>query len=487
MYYRFLDSDSRDTLDLVMDKSVNFREFVVSLGKHVDSAEVSLSLAHIAAVFAWELREVETIERIAGCSFGSEPVVRPWTFPFRTRSDRISTAHLIDDAVEFSLSTNPEEWIKAELLLLKSYVLLETPQGSLALEDVKQLVASNPDLSCFNSYIHHIDARIRYSEGNLANALPICETGLDLATKTGNLYQAVWLHRWLGMMTMNTEPKLAIAQFEQAYQIAKGLGSQFHTEAVLTEMGWVSIILGEYDLAIAFYDEARQLASSQDSLSDRHSLVLSNVCSDLGDGPQALDWAEWALEWHLIHGSEGDSWTHLALARALILLDRLEEASKHLDAAREMAFRSGQEREIAFYYLVSGLYETASGNPRESINILQNALEICERTNTQMYLNRCVFALACAEMELFKLEGGDETNDSTGHWMEYLEELAHSRNLPGLLIQHSLLKAELQKYQNRYEDARSTLIDALTIYDSPGVKSLQNQVLEKIREIDTRL
>jgi tetratricopeptide (TPR) repeat protein len=251
-------------------------------------------------------------------------------------------------------------------------------------------------------------------------------------------------------------------------------------------MGWAAGILGEYDLALAFYDEVRMLSASMDELSDRHAMVLSLICSDLDDAQQALDWAEWALEWHMNHGSEGDTWTHLALAWAFILLGRLDEAENHLDISKGTAFHSGQEREIAFFYFVSGVHETVSGEPARAIETLRGALEIWERIKTQEYMNRTLLALVRAEIESFKQVGGDDTSDSSGQWMTYLEDSARSKNLPGILIQHSLLKADFQLSQGRINDARITLVAALDIYNSPGVRSLQNQVLEKIKEIDTK-
>ena len=73
------------------------------------------------------------------------------------------------------------------------------------------------------------------------------------------------------MFTMNTDPRLASQHLEEAYRIAKTLGTPFHTAAALTEMGWVSSILGEYDLALAFYDEARKRLKLQ--VKDEYQVV----------------------------------------------------------------------------------------------------------------------------------------------------------------------------------------------------------------------
>ncbi len=485
MCHKFINSEDKDIIDEIASSSETYHEFVICLGEHVCVNDISSELAHIAIIHAWELRETKVIDKIAS-QYGEEPFVKPWTYPIRTRSDRLSCSHHIQDAVELAMYDNPSDWIKMNLLLLKSYALLHTPQGPAALDEAKALLATSSDLSCYSPYIHHIECRLIYEqEGNLPEVIRICQEGLELALKYDNLYQAVWLYRWLGMFTMNTNPHLASQHLEEAYNIANQLGTPFHTAQALTEMGWVSVILGEYDLAIAFYDEARTLSTSLDEVSDRHAVTLSHICSDLNDAQQALDWAQWALEWHMNQGSEGDTWTHSAMARALTLLGRLDEAALHLDTSREMAFRSGQEREIAFFYLVSGLHEIFSGQPASAIETLRSALEICERTKTQEYMNRVLLALVRGEIELFKQSGGDETSDTSGQWMTYLEDIARSKKLPGILIQHALLKAEFLLAQGKTSESRKTLIVALDIHDSPGVRSLQKQVLTKIREIDT--
>jgi len=486
MYHKFITIDDKEIIDRIAAESENYQEFVNRLGEYVGTKDVSSELAHMAIIHAWELRETKVIDKITS-KYGEDLFVKPWTYPIRTKSDRLASSHHIQDAIELALYENPSDWIKMNLFLLKAYALLLTVQSPVALDNAKKLLETSPDLSCFRPYIHHIECRLIYEqEGNLTKVIPICKAGLKLALEDGNLYQAIWLFRWLGMFTMNTDPHLASKHLEEAYNLTKSLGTPFHTAAALIDMGWVYVILGEYDLALAFYDEARTLSVSLDEVSDRNALVLSLIYCDLDDAQQALDWAEWALEWHMNHGSEGDSWIHAIMARALTLLGRLDEAAEHLDISREHAFRSGQEREVALFYLVSGIHETVSGAPATAIETLRRALEIFERIKTQEYTNRTLLALVHAEIKLFKLEGGDETSDSSGQWMTYLEDVARSMNLPGILIQHSLLKAEFHIAQERSVEARETLIDALDIYNSPGVRSLKDQVIEKIREIDTK-
>ncbi|MFW9810606.1 MAG: hypothetical protein ACFFE6_14605, partial [Candidatus Thorarchaeota archaeon] len=482
---KFLDQEASEVLTSIMNDAENYCDFVVQLGNCVYQIEAPIELAHIASVHAWELRDTAVIDDISS-KYGGHPFVKPWTYPIRSRGDRLSHSHKIQDAVDHAITLKPADWIHAELLLVKAYALLHTPDGIVALQAAKDIIDVNKDLDCYKPQVHHIEGRIHHEEGNNQLGIPICKVGLELALAQDNKCQAIWLLRWLGMLSMHDDLKQASAYLDHGYSLAKELGAPFHLEHVLTEMGWISTILGEYDLALAFYDEARKMSISQDELTDRHSLILSRICSDICDGIQALDWAQWTLDWHLSHGSAGDSYAHLAMARALILLNRFDEAREYLDTGGKLAFQGGQEREVCIYYLVSGLYETATGSPADAIATIKNALEICERTETAIYRNRCLLGLAQAELAVFQLEGGDDTGESPGSWMNYLEEKALEHNLPGLLMQHRMLLADFRLLQNRIPEARKILIDALDLYDSPGVRTLQRQILEKIRSIDTR-
>ena len=65
-----------------------------------------------------------------------------------------------------------------------------------------------------------------------------------------------------------------------------------------------------------------------------------------------------------------------------------------------------------------------------------------------------------------------------------LEKYAKEKDLPGILMEHALLKAEFQAGQNRIDAARKTLSDALVIYDSPSVVSLHSKIRERISGLD---
>ena len=163
-----------------MNDSENYRDFVIRLAEGVCLVETHPHLAHIAAVHAWELRETTVIDALDG-RYGGLPIVKPWTYPIRSRSDRLAAAYQIQNAVDTAIADDQPNWIKVELLLLKSYALLHTHLGSIVLDEVQDLLKSYTDLECYRPYMYHLDARINYEEGNIEHALPLCERGLEIA------------------------------------------------------------------------------------------------------------------------------------------------------------------------------------------------------------------------------------------------------------------------------------------------------------------
>ncbi|MFQ5833474.1 MAG: hypothetical protein ACE5H4_12275 [Candidatus Thorarchaeota archaeon] len=483
MHYDFVDGQEREVLISIMSEATNYQDFVVRLGKHIQFKDATPVLAHIAAWHAWELRESEVTESIAK-EFGDHPIVRPWTYPLRSRGDRLSIQDEVASAVESALATNPAKWLRMELLILKAYILILTPQGSSALDEAKALLEENPELRCYFPHVCHIDARIKWQEADLNNALRTCDQGIDAARELDNVYETARLVAWRGILTSSFQPREALAYHEEAYNLATSLGDQFLMAAVLIEMGYVSVILGEFDLALKYLQKGTSVYTPQEGPTDQHAVALSLIEFDLGHFDEALTWANWALEKHRDVGSEGDVWTVCAMTLALTALGRLEEASLRLDTARKLAFESGQEPDMAFYYYASGNYEVGLGNLETGLQLVEDALVIFERQGDRAFVNRCLHTLAQLELKLLRERNGKPIAPPSRSWMRRLELHGRDNKLPGFILQHALLQADYWLMEKDPEAARETLVRALDHGHSPGVKSLKDKIEEKIKQID---
>ncbi len=281
---------------------------------------------------------------------------------------------------------------------------------------------------------------------------------------------------------------------EKAHRLSKELGIKRLTANILSNLAVLSWTRGEYDLAIRSNSRALALFQGQGGLSDPYAdlghipIWLSVIYGDLGNKMQSFEWAESALESEYEGGPGGleeHACPHFAMANALIHLGRLKEASVHLEKTQRISLKSGLELQLARHYYYTGLYEIATDNFPTGVQTIEEALKIFERTRRQYEVNRCLLALTRTEIELFKIESQEMDPMDSGPWMIRLEREAREKNLPGILIQHALLKAQFQEKLGQKEAARDTLMDALDISDSPGVRTLRNMVMERVSELDT--
>jgi tetratricopeptide (TPR) repeat protein len=324
-----------------------------------------------------------------------------------------------------------------------------------------------------------------WQEGNLDEAIRDCREGLEIAQRNDDVYGTFRLLRWLSILTVETDPKTSLDMLEEAYQTGLTvIGSPYHIAGTLTEMGAASETLGEYDLALRFHHEGFKIYQPPEGPVDVHSIHVSSIHAGLENGRDALTWAEWALEQHLNHGSEGDAWTYLAMTHALVLLYRLDEAQKNLDIAQKMVIKSGHEDEMACYYFTSGIYELETGDTLTAVDSLERAFEISERMNILLFMNKCLLALTNAEITLFKESYQGVNADISGPHMGKLETHALEKGLPGIVLQLAILKSEFFLIQKRRSEARQILFDALNHSASPGLRTLRKRIQTRIEELE---
>jgi tetratricopeptide (TPR) repeat protein len=349
------------------------------------------------------------------------------------------------------------------------------------IEDAGNLLEKRPELECFKSGFHNLNCWIHAMEGDTTKAVSEIELGLEIAERYDDRLRKMKLLTDLANLTKNSDVRSALVLLEDAYLLCTELDSRYDKSVILNEMGLVSTILGEYDLALKCHLDSVRMEESEGSLGFFGTLNLSHAYLNLGDGLAALAWAESAMKQV---EPDGTIWSHLTMARALVALESLEDAAHHLDNAKFMALKSGYESVLGQYYYVQGLYEIAMGDSETAIQTLEQALDIYERHNILLYVVYSLLALGEAELAIVKGTHADLDADTSGPWMTRLGRLAKEKDLPGIMMLHSLLKADLQFMQNRSSAARETLENALDCSYSPGVRTLRERIFEQLEVID---
>lgn len=476
-YYPFVDLETKSILESTMEEVTTFNEFVQRISEIVTSQKDLTTLAHIAAVLGvleGDRRISTSIEEI----YENEPLVKPWT-PF---SNRKTAKHpdILAESITELMNTEPPPWIQMELYILHAMYFIYRPESTDSLLAAKRLMEQYPELECFTPQLLIVESIQLRHEGDLKKTYKLVEMGIESARKHNDIYfESSLLLDKASMFMSNLQEALEIT--EGVYKKVKHLGMTKLVADTLVRMGFTAHRLGEYDLALRALIEAIAVKESLGQSRTHYPSDISEIFSDLGDGEQALEWAQLALsiEPRYPGGLSDHICPHVAAGRALILQGKINDALLHVEKAREIAHRSGLDRQLAQYYLVAGEYEIAFENIPSGMQMVEDALDIFDKLATSS-VSQCLLALTRAEIALLSPSVSTDATDS-GLWMLRLENHARKNNLTGILMQHALLKAEMQHKLGMLKQSRETLQDALELSDSSSVKTLRTQIISQIQ------
>jgi tetratricopeptide (TPR) repeat protein len=480
-YYPFIDEESKTILDSLMDESSSYFDFVQRLCTMVLENEVSINLSYLAAVQAWWCREKETMDRIQK-KFDDKVCIKPWGYPIDSALSSQARYHDdVVDVIEEAIETPLSDWMVAELHLLHVFFHFpedfDIPSLLEPLEKAKNLSKSNLTLGCFESLICTFEGWVQRIEGDLKGAISDFQRSQQLAEKHDDS-----LHKYMSMIcqaaalsTINIHESLSM--YEELYNLAQDLDVPFLIAEVLNDSSLTYEKAGEYDLAISCQVENNKICG----MNSTSSLILSRIYATLGNAPLALEWANQGLRFA---GDLEIPPLYIRKARALALLNRIDEAAQNLDIAHSLIMKTGSEVWLGHYNHVSGLFEHRRGDFPAAFVFFETALEIYERHQWGSYETIALLDLARTEIALAS-QMKDHTNNVTpGKWLTKLERHASERDLPGVRMQASLLRSELYQNHGQLKDAHATLQDALGITDSKGVATLRRRIVDRIDEMD---
>ncbi len=475
-YYPFVDSGTRAVLQSTMDGAPSFGQFVQRLSEIVKGQEGLTVLAHIAAVLA----RLEANRRISNGieeMYGTEPIVKPWT-AFSNRQDA-RYPDVLSQAINELMNMEAEPWIRMELYLLHARNFVYRPESTDSLDAAKGLLEQHPELECFAPQLLMTQSTQIRHEGDLKEAFVLVEQGLELARKHGDTYfECSLLLDKASMFRSNLQEAMELTEY--VYETVERLGITSLLADTLVRMGFTAYRLGEYDLAVKSLIEAIEVYESLGESRTHYPSDISEIYSDLGNGENALEWARYALtmEPRYPGGLADHICPHVAYARASILQGQMKDALLHIEKARDIAHRSGLDRQLAQYYVAAGEYEIAVGNTLYGMQMVEDAFDIFSELGASS-VTQCLLILTSAEIDLVSPSSGAGTTDS-GLWMLRLEDHARKNNLTGIMMQHALLKARLQRKLGMLDQSRETLQAALELCDSPRVKSLRSRIIDII-------
>jgi len=483
-YYPFIDEESKAMLNVLMEGSSSYYDFVKRLSAFVLDNDVSVNLAYLAAVQAWWARTEDTMKQIQE-RYREVPCVRPWGHLHATTgTDQAAHHDAVVKAIEEAMDCSLEDWMKAELYLLHAFYHWpshgDIPSLVEPLEKAKDLIEANPVLNCFEPLVCTFEAMVKRRESDKMGAIPDYQRGQQIAeARDDSLYRYMNLIGLANTLRdLNTQESLTL--FEELYDLALDLQVPYFVAEVLNDSALTFETAGEYDLAISCHQEGIKVFGGGDG----PSLILSRIYSALGEGRLALEWANDAFQY--AENREIPS-LYIRKAWALAVSDMLEEAEDNLDIAHPLIMRTGGVGELAYYYHILGIIEFKRGNLLAALDFLEQAHEITEQVTRGISQSNVLLDLARVEIAIDSHSKDGTSGATPGVWLSKLEEHARECDYPGVRMLAALLRSEFYQNHGQLGDAHATLVDALDITDSLGVKTIRKRISDRIQELDLLL
>ncbi|MFW9835420.1 MAG: tetratricopeptide repeat protein [Candidatus Thorarchaeota archaeon] len=479
MYYPFIDEETIDVIQTIMDDASSYYDFVEKLSEKVYESDVPETLAYIAAVHAWRVSATGAIQRISK-KFGSIPTISAWTTPLRKLP-----YEEMKWKFEEIISNISVDWILAELLFLKCWCgRYSAPFTDVEknIEQAESFFEFRPDLECFLSAIYTVKGEWQFAYGDIPAADEYYDRVMEIAHKYDDQFQIYLIKTTYPGFIRTYDSQRALMLQEEAYQMAKRFEAPEKIAETLSDLGRIFETRGEYDLAIRAFNESLETFGSYEmewyrEPGDTPAFGLSRVYCELEDGKNAIEWINTAFE--LAGPSAYDTPYMISQkAEALILVGNFREAVELLDLCNKLSLKAARLIFQATCGLATGLLELIQGDPLTAIQTLEPCLESVMSLPLSIYINRILIALAKAEIAS-NLSGLSEISEK---WLSRLGRHALEKDLPGIFLIYVLLKAEFIFKQGLSELAISTLEEVIGTYDSPSVRTLIERVHTKISE-----
>ncbi|MHA2222972.1 MAG: hypothetical protein ACXAAO_13070, partial [Candidatus Thorarchaeota archaeon] len=401
MYYPLIDEKTASQVQKIMEKAENYYDFVIRLSDRACLDDTPSHLAYLAAVHAWKLSATVAKTKLLK-KFGDHPIIKSWT-----ASQYQLGVDAILQCIEEAIEENSEDWLCVELLCLKvwyaRYHLGAEEIVYEPMERAESIIENQSELDCLGSLVHAVRTDWSFSFAEYDRAYESHGKGMEIARKYDDQfheYHLCWIYAsWL----KSSEPRKALIIQEDAYRLVKKFEAPQKISEAMTDMGRISEVLGEYDLAIELHKSSFDTYGSPEmelyrEILDTPSFGLARVYCELEDGKRALEWIETAIS--IVDSSLVDlPYLHALRAEALVHLNQYQEAIHQLEIGQKLALKSGDVGHMSFFEFTTGQLERVQGNPLASILTLEPGYDYLSKYPASMYINRFLIALTKAEVK----------------------------------------------------------------------------------------
>jgi len=469
MYFPFIDEDARIVLEDIMSKAEDYYDFVKTLTERVIDSQcldlvVYFAIHHSALMF-----DLKTINLIAE-KYQDRPILLPnlyFASAFQGKPEDLQKVH--QSADEF-LKTGSDDWLALEMRCMKFEADMrlypQTMYDVANFDAMTDTITNDPRFDFYNVTLYSYLAGRAHIDGNSEERARCVEIAIESAIKHDDKARLGYLLLTKADITEAEDRKRAMKILRDAIDIFDELGVKAGFANALEKLGRFEAARGEYNLAIEHYQEAVSIRESLNLFSGLLSLLLSTFYNVIGETESGYEWGLMAED-QFKNRPILQPRAVLHQAWALILMGKATEAQLLIDTIRESIHKSGHEVILAWLHFVTGIQERENGDYTAAISSIEEALKIYWERSTDEYIV-VIFLHHLAQMEL--LSSDISTNVSPS--LALLEEKAISEDLPGILGQVLLLKAEMAMSQNDDASLRQILRELQPIAQNPTTQFL---------------
>ena len=470
VYFPFIDNETRNILDSIMRKSYNYFDFVNTLKERVLDSDCSDELVYFAihhAALLFDLKAISTI----GEKYADSPILKPNIHFASAVQGNVADLDKVRESADEVLETNPDDWLALEMRFMKFEADMrrypETMYDTSNLDEITDMIEKNPKFSFYETTLYHYFAVRANIDGDTDERSKCYDAAIQSARTHGDDIRLV--HVLVGKAdTVESEDRIRAREIlNEAVVIAESLGNRIGYANVLEKIGKIQVTRGEYNHAIELYLEVVSIRESLGLDNGNNALLLSTMYNVIGEPDSGAEWGRMAEDqfknrpFLIPRGTLNHAWS-------LVLMRKITEALVLIDTVREEIVKSGRETHLAWLHFVTGLVEIADNELTSAASSIEEALKIYENRSGVLMM-QVIFMHHLAQIEVYQFPADTEFYPI----LSLLEEKAVEEDLPGILGQALLLKAEIALLQNNDSNLRIILHELSTMVETPSMEFLK--------------
>jgi tetratricopeptide (TPR) repeat protein len=471
-YFPFIDEETKIVLEKTMTEAEDYYNFVQRLCDLVLNNDSPVMVVYFAihhAIMAYEYKAIDKIRE----KYSHHQILGPHLFyssSYQGTYEDVKKAHEMADII---LESHPEEWIKLEMNLIKFEVDMRNYPKSMyqnsTLEKIRGRIDSNPQFGFYESELYDYLAIRAHADGDSEERIRCLRKGLETAQKYDDKAYAAHLQIRIANIVMNYARAESKHLLEQTYDLVdSSLGIPDNFASIVYMLSMIDAIRGDYDRTIKLCLDAVTFRERAGLNSANPSLALSTFYNVIGEPESGLEWGRMAEE-QLKSSPIVMNRAILNQIWSLVQLGRITEAQSLLDAIRESVIQSGTESHLAWLHFVTGILEREQGDLALAISSMEQGLKIYEQHGTALMME-LIFLHQLAITEVLSSYGREVVSPS----LAILEEKAISEDLPGILGQVLLLKADIAIQNNDDAVLREIIPQLRSIIEEDNIHFLKS-------------